>query len=232
MNDRLFEDILVISKLEETKVNAIRHHTKEDAAWAVDKIKQSIKAHRFEIADRDKNLDFMHDEHLSKETSCKVIELYLEPKNLIAVIPNRNKEGGELYLFSICVPVRDRKKYIYLKVEITSYGKVVAISWHKQNEMMHADYRQAVDFTDNRILMQMMKVWQRTYNKFAKNTMIGGEVEDDYVIFRFENELDSIDMTNLYKTAPKDFGYKFKDIQNNTEYESNKARIFLPFGKF
>lgn len=157
MNPQVFGEIYILSKLEETKVNALRHHTKEDAVWAVDKIKQAIKSHRFEIADRDKNLDFMHDERLSKETSCRIIDMYLEPKNLIAVIPNRNRDGRELYLFSLCVPVRDRKKYIYLKMEITSYGKAVAISWHKQNEMMHVDYRRAEDYVDSKMLIHMMR---------------------------------------------------------------------------
>ena len=58
MNDKVFLEILL-----ETKANAIRHHTHEEAADAVAKIKQAIKAHRFEIADRDKNRDFMHNEH-------------------------------------------------------------------------------------------------------------------------------------------------------------------------
>ena len=53
MKEELFLQILF-----ETKVNAVRHHSKEEAAEAVQKIKTAIKQHRFEIVDRDKNLTF------------------------------------------------------------------------------------------------------------------------------------------------------------------------------
>lgn len=230
MNDQLFLDVLF-----ETKVNAIRHHSKEEAVEAIRKIKLAIKQHRFEIVDRDKNLDFMHDEHLNKETACMIIDKFLEPKNLIAILPNRNKEGGELYLFSLCIPVKDRVKYVYLKVEITSYGKVIAISFHKQNEKMHADYRQATDNPDNVILKKMAQVWTRTYNKFGRVGLDDATVDGDDIIFTFERSVNDDDddvLQDLARSVPKDFGYRYKDVVNNVSYHDGKIIINFPFGKF
>lgn len=233
MNDKVFLEILL-----ETKANAIRHHTPEEAAEVVAKIKQAIKAHRFEIADRDKNRDFMHNEHLTKETSCKIIDMFLEPKNLICILPNRNKEGGELYLFSVCVPVKDRKKYIYLKCEIFPYGKVVAISWHGQNEMMHADYRQATDRTEqdvSKFMHNLYKNWERIYNRFNDNKMIdclpNGD-EDITIVFEHPIEDTEEFRKNFCRTVPKDYGYKYKDIEHNMTIEGDCVKVHLPFGHF
>ena len=231
MKNDLFLDILL-----ETKANAIRHHTFEEASNAVAKIKQAIKAHRFEILNRDKNLDFMHHEHLNKETSCQIIDMYLEPKNLICILPNRNKDGEELYLFSVCVPVKDRKKYIYLKCEILPYGKVVAISWHGQNEMIHPDYRQATDKTDDdaeHYLRKLYKNWERTYNKFNDNKMIDWLPNgDEDVTIVFEHRVSDEDKVNICRSVPKDYGYKYKDIEKNMIIEGDCVKIHLPFGKF
>lgn len=230
MDEKIFLEVLF-----ETKVNAIRHHTKDEAADAVRKIKDAIKVHRFEICDRDKNLDFLRNEHLNKEMACKVIDMFLEPKNLIAIIPNRNKDGKELYLFSLVVPVRDRKKYIYLKVEITSYGKVYCISFHGQNEKMHADYRQATDSPDNYILEKMATVWQKTYNKFGQIKLLSATVNGDDITFHFEQPVDESDravITDLAKAIPKDFGYKFVDVIRNNSFEDGDIVVNLPFGHF
>ena len=139
MKESLFENIYIGSRLDETKVNAYRHHSKEEAEAVVATIKDSIKRYKFDIINRDKNLDFMHNEKLDKKTSMYIIDKFLEPRSLIAVVQNRNNPNEELYVFSIMVPVRDRKKYIYLKVSMRSDGVVKAISWHGQTEMMHPD---------------------------------------------------------------------------------------------
>lgn len=230
MNEKLFLEVLF-----ETKVNAIRHHTKDEAAVAVRKIKDAIKVHRFEICDRDKNLDFLHNEHLDKDMACKVIDMFLEPKNLIAIIPNRNKDGKELYLFSLVVPVRDRKKYIYLKVEITSYGKVYCISFHGQNEKMHADYRQTIDSPDNYILEKMATIWQKTYNKFGQVKILSATADGDDITFHFEHPIDENDkmtITDLAKAVPKDYGYKFTDIMKNKSYDNGDIIVNLPYSRF
>lgn len=229
MKEEIFLQILF-----ETKVNAIRHHSKEETLEAVQKIKTAIKQHRFEIVDRDKNLDFLHDEHLSKETACQLIDMFIEPKNLIAILPNRNKEGGELYLFSIVVPIKERKKYIYLKVEITSYGKVICISMHGQNEMMHVDYRKATDSPDNYVLQKMAKIWMNTYNKFGVVKIKDFQVENDDVTFYFEEPIseDQDIAKDIARAVPKDFGYRFKDIINNISFDDESVTIYLPFGKF
>lgn len=232
------KETLFLSILLETKANAIRHHTPEEAASAVAKIKQAIKAHRFEIADRDKNRDFMHNEHLTKETSCKIIDMFLEPKNLICVLPNRNKEGGELYLFSVCVPVKDRKKYIYLKCEIFPYGKVVAISWHGQNEMIHPDYRMSVDKTDGDnkyFYRKMFQNWERVYNRFNDNKMVDflpNGPEDVTIVF--EHPIDDTEewRKNFCRTVPKDYGYHYKDIEKNMIVDNDCVRLHLNIGRF
>ena len=120
MKESLFESIYIGSRLDETKVNAYRHHSKEEAEAVVATIKDSIKRYKFDIINRDKNLDFMHNEKLDKKTSMYIIDKFLEPRSLIAVIQNRNNPNEELYVFSVMVPVRDRKKYIYLKVSMRS----------------------------------------------------------------------------------------------------------------
>ena len=113
MKESLFESIYIGSRLDETKVNAYRHHSKEEAEAVVATIKDSIKRYKFDIINRDKNLDFMHNEKLDKKTSMYIIDKFLEPRSLIAVVQNRNNPNEELYVFSVMVPVRDRKKYIY-----------------------------------------------------------------------------------------------------------------------
>lgn len=233
MKEELFLQILF-----ETKVNAIRHHSKEEAFEAVQKIKTAIKQHRFEIVDRDKNLNFLHDERLSKETACQLIDMFIEPKNLIAILPNRNKEDGELYLFSIVVPVRDRKKYIYLKVEITSYGKVICISMHGQNEMMRVDYRQATDRTGTEarnFMRKMYQNWERAYNSFNDNKMIDAfPSSDEDITIVFKHSIDDTEefRKNFCRTVSKDYGYKFKDIERNMSIEGDCVKVHLPFGHF
>ena len=88
MKESLFESIYIGSRLDETKVNAYRHHSKEEAEAVVATIKDSIKRYKFDIINRDKNLDFMHNEKLDKKTSMYIIDKFLEPRSLIAVVQN------------------------------------------------------------------------------------------------------------------------------------------------
>ena len=164
--------------------------------------------------------------------------MFIEPKNLIAILPNRNKEDGELYLFSIVVPVRDRKKYIYLKVEITSYGKVICISMHGQNEMMRVDYRQATDRTGTEarnFMRRMYQNWERVYNSFNDNKMIDAFPSgDEDITIVFKHSIDDTEefRKNFCRTVPKDYGYKFKDIERNMSIEGDCVKVHLPFGHF
>lgn len=238
MKESLFESIYIGSRLEETKVNASRHHSKEEAEAVVATIKDSIKRYKFDIIDRDKNLDFMHIEKLDKKLSMMIIDRFLEPRSLIAVVPNRNKPDEELYIFSVCVPVRDRKKYIYLKVSLRSDGVVKAISWHGQTEMMHPDYRQASDKTDKDneyFYSKMFKNWANLYNRFNNNKMIDclpNGAEGMTILFERPIEDTEEFRKNFCKTVPKDYGYHFKDIERNMKVENDTVQVILPFGKF
>lgn len=239
MKENLFESIYIGSHLEETKVNALRHFSYEEATAVVQTIKDSIKKYKFDIINRDKNLDFMRAEHIDKKSSMFIIDKFLEPKSLIAVVPNRNKPNEELYIFSVCVPVRDRKRYIYLKVELTSYGVVKAISWHGQTEMMHPDYRQATDKTDDDdayFYRKMYMNWERTYNRFNQdNKMIDclpNGPEDMTIVFEHPVEDTDQFRVNFCKSVPKDYGYHFKDIERNMKIENDCVMVHLPFKKF
>lgn len=238
MKESLFESIYIGSRLEETKVNAYRHHTKEEAEAVVATIKDSIKRYKFDIINRDKNLDFMHSEGIDKKGSMYIIEKFLEPRSLIAVVQNRNNPDEELYVFSIMVPVRDRKKYIYLKVSMRSDGVVKAISWHGQTEMMHPDYRMAVDKTDDdnrRFFRKMFQNWQRIYNKFNDNKMVDclpNGSEDVTVVFEHPIEDTTEWRKNFCKTVPKDYGYHYKDIEKNMKVEGDCVRLHLNIGRF
>ena len=238
MKESLFESIYIGSRLDETKVNAYRHHSKEEAEAVVATIKDSIKRYKFDIINRDKNLDFMHNEKLDKKTSMYIIDKFLEPRSLIAVVQNRNNPNEELYVFSIMVPVRDRKKYIYLKVSMRSDGVVKAISWHGQTEMMHPDYRMAVDKSDddNRYFYRkLFQNWERVYNKFNDNKMIDvlpNGPEDVTIVF--EHPIDDTEewRKNFCKTVPKDYGYHYKDIEHNMKVEDDCVRLHLKIGRF
>lgn len=238
MKQRIFEEIYILSRLEETKVNAYRHYSKEEAEAVVATIKDSIRRYKFDILDRDKNLDFMHNEKIDKKASMFIIDKFLTPQSLIAVLQNRNRPDEELYVFSVAVPVRDKKRYIYLKVSLRSDGVVKAISWHAQNEMMQPDYRMATDKTendDNQFYQKLFKNWQRIYNKFNDNKMIGiisNGPEDATILFEKQIKDTEEWRKNFCKTVPKDFGYRFKDIENNMKVDYDKVRLHLKIGKF
>ena len=222
--------------LHETKVNALRHFSKEEATAVVDTIKRSIKNHTFDILSRDKNLDFMHNEHLDKETSKIVIDRFLEPRNLIAVLQNRNDPSSELYLFSIAVPVGPgRTKYVYLKVNIADNGHVTAISWHKQNEKMQVDYRRAKDKSDSSYLKRMGKTWMRLFNNISSTKILEAHPDGDEIAFVFERPVGSNDdgiVQDLARSIPKDFGYKAYDVFNGVSFRNGDAAIHLKFGHF
>ena len=231
MYSQLFESILI-----ETKVNPIRHHSYEEACAVVDCIKDSIKKYKFKILNRDKNLDFMHEEHINEQTSKLIIEKFLQPKNMVAVLENRNNPNEELYLFSVTVPLPNgQKKYIYLKVALTKDGKVTAISWHKQNELMRTDYRHAED-GDAYFLEKLGKTWEFLYNKIAKGPkIIHHYYEGDCIYFNFEepvSEEDTQVVQDVVRSVPKDFGYNNKDIYKNIKFEHGDIKIFCRFGHF
>lgn len=243
MTEKLFFQILneshELEKLFETKVNALRHFSYSEAEEIVKKIKEAIKNHNFEILNRDKNIDFMHDEGINKENSCQIIDLFLNPKNLIAVIPDWDHPGKELYLFSIKISMENKKdKFIYLKIRLTTYGKVIAVSWHGQTEKIRVDYRQAEDKTEadtSKFFRKLYQNWERIYNRFNENKMIdclpNGD-EDITIIFEHPIE-DTLEFRkNFCKTVPKDFGYKFKDIENSMVIEEDYIKVHLPFKKF
>ena len=228
---QLFERILI-----ETKVNAIRRHSPEEAEAVVDAIKSSIKKYKFKIAQRDKNLDFMHIEHINEETSKIIIERYLQPRNLVAVLPNRNDQNEELYLFSVCVPITETiRKFIYLKVAITQDGRVTAISWHKQNEKMQVDYRRAEE-PDSRFLHKLGKVWMKLYNNIVESPkIINSYYDGDCIFFNFDKVVCDSDedvINNVCRSVPKDFGYRYKDIAHNISFEHGDMKIYCPFGHF
>lgn len=229
----LFEQLLSLS---ETKVNPVRHFSQEEAVAVVDTIKDACRRHRIEIIDRDKNLEFIHEQHLSKETAIEVINRFIEPKNLIAVLQNRNKENSELYLFSIGVPLPNgSKRYIYMKCAIDSVGNVTVISFHKQNEKMHTDYRKAED-GDSYYLQKLGRTWMRLYNNYQnKPRIVSSHFDGDYLYFDFEKPVSEADVTvkaNVIRSVPRDFGYRPIDIDRNITFESGRIKIFLKFGKF
>lgn len=226
-----------MSRLDETKVNAARHHSREEAEAVVATIKDSIKRYKFDIIDRDKNLDFMYAERLDKKSSMYIIDKFLEPRSLIAVVPNWNNAHEELYIFSVKVPVRDKDRYIYLKVSLRHDGVVKAISWHSQTEMMHPDYRYASDKTpedDQYFYRKIFMNWSRTFNRFNKNKMVdcySNGPESMTILFEQPIEDTEEFRKNFCKTVPKDYGYHFKDIAENMKVDYDTVRIILPFGK-
>lgn len=111
----LFESILnnnII--LFETKVNAKRHFTNEEAKEIVDIVKQSIDDGTFDIVDRKKNRDYLKAEKLTKKTAAQIVKMFLQSKSLRAVLVDRNGISNELFVFSIAVPFKGKTKYIYL----------------------------------------------------------------------------------------------------------------------
>ena len=116
----LFESILnnhII--LFETKVNAKRHFTNEEAKEIVETVKQSIDDGTFDIVDRKKNRDYLKAEKLTKKTAPQIVEMFLQPKSLRAVLVDRNGISNELFVFSIAVPFKGRTKYIYFKINLS-----------------------------------------------------------------------------------------------------------------
>lgn len=222
--------------LHETKVNASRHFSKEEAIAVVDTIKRSIKNYKFDIIDRDKNFRFMCDEHLSKETSKVIIDRFLEPRNLIAVLQDRNNTNSELYLFSMSVPVGPGKmKYIYLKVSIASDGRAKAISWHSQKERMQVDYRGAKDGRDLSYLKRLGKTWMRLFNNISDVKAVEAYPDGDDLTFVFErplNEGDKDIIQNIARSIPKDYGYSTRDIFHGLRLKNGDLKVHLRFGYF
>ena len=104
--------------------------------------------------------------------------------------------------------------------------------------MMHADYRQATDRTDedvSKFMRNLYKNWERIYNRFNDNKMVdclpNGD-EDITIVFEHPIEDTEEFRKNFCRTVPKDYGYKYKDIEHNMTIEGDCVKVHLPFGKF
>lgn len=233
----LFESILnnhII--LFETKVNAKRHFTNEEAKEIVDIVKQSIDDGTFDIVDRKKNRDYLKAEKLTKKTAAQIVKMFLQPKSLRAVLVDRNGISNELFVFSIAVPFKGKTKYIYFKAAIHENRSVSVISFHEQTEMMRVDYRNAEDRMDDdseKFFASVFKKWQQKYNAFNRdNKMVSFRIIDDENIeLIFEhNILNSKQcLHNVCRSVPSDYGYHYNDIKQNISTVQNRVLVNLPF---
>lgn len=227
--NHLFEKILF-----ESRIKAARHFSLEEANEVCETIKKSIQQNNIEFINRDKNRDFLKQEKLTVNTAFQLLEYYLTPKNLVAVVDDRNREGNELYIFSLPINYsfkgQNKVKWIYVKINVNEHGRVKIISFHNQNEKMHADYRQSSDEQDDYLKHLAFKWAQRIKSKIGKRLIeYNNDEENIYLTFDHLDDYEKIKYV-IADEVPFDFGYKTKIVLKNMEKISeNIIKINLPY---
>lgn len=222
----MFENIFA-EILRETQVMALRHREEGEPENLVNKIKQAIKEGRFEIVPRDKNRDFLKNKlHTDYRGAIKKVYEQLEPKNFTAVLEDRNSFGGELYLFTLKL---DGKWYTYMKVAFEG-DKVIAVSFHGQNERTYVDYRKSIDDPyDLSYLKCVAKDWIFRYNnRNPENKMTGFTLAFDSILLEFEQFLGKEVISDLVASCPKDKGLNVMKLKVVPHEDTNQLEIFIP----
>ena len=169
----------------ETRVMMSRHISNEEKDSVVEHIKSCIGNHKATILSRPQNVKFFNYTHLDKTDIFNIIFQYLQPKNIIGVIPNNNypSQGSpELYLIRMYI-----KKYsAYIKVDLEK-DSATFISLHSLTGTLDRDFQQASDYQENNLIKTFVWEWKQKYNEKAP---AGFEIEssfihDNYVHFDF-----------------------------------------------
>lgn len=227
--NHLFEKILF-----ESRIKASRHFSKDEANEICSTIKKAIQQNNIEFINRDKNRDFLKQEKLTINTAFQLLEYYLTPKNLIAVVDDRNREGNELYIFSLPINYslrgQNKVKWIYVKINVNEHGRVKIISFHNQNEKMHTDYRQSSDGQDDYLNHLAFKWAKRIKSKIGKRLIeYSNDEENIYLTFDHLDDYEKIKYV-IADEVPFDFGYKTKIVLKNMEkIDENLVKIYLPY---
>lgn len=223
----MFENVF-LDILRETQVMALRHSDKNEVSELVNRIRQSIGNKQLQIIPRDKNLEFIkRDLKTNINGAIDIIGSQLTEKNFVAVLEDRNVDGGELYLFTLKID----DKYVYLKINIDQSNKVKVVSFHKQNERIYVDYRKSIDDPyDLSFLKVVAKDWSIRYkNRNPKIKLLKYDIDPESITFKFEDNL--TDFEDLIRSCPRDKDLNINKMKVNIIEEENKVQIFVPEGK-
>ena len=101
--------------------------------------------------------------------------------------------------------------------------------------MAESVHKNSLDDDNRRFYRKMFQNWQRIYNKFNDNKMVDSlpnGPEDVTIVFEHPIEDTEEWRKNFCKTVPKDYGYRYKDIEKNMKVEGDCVRLHLNIGRF
>lgn len=170
----------------ETRIAASRHLSDEEKEAVVETIKFHIADGKWKIQDKPKNREFKRFSRLSEKEIIDIIYQHISPRNIVAVIPNRNypsKGSIELYLLKMYI----KKFSVYVKVDVTD-NKAEFWSIHSLTSSLDRDYQYASDYSENNLPKTFAWEWQQNYNSIAPKgyKIINRFVNDMTVHFDFE----------------------------------------------
>lgn len=224
---KLFEKIF-----NESRIKAYRHASREEISSVVQHIKDAIKNKKIHLIQRAKNMRFLYVEHISIPGAYKIIKKYLVEKSFIGIVEDRNNDNEELYIFSIMVPIKvgqkTKNKYIYTKFKLYKDGFVEVISFHDQNEAMHADYRNAVDEKDD-YLKHLAWKWKKRLDNVLPHRVKSYYSDSERLYFVFDNLDDYEEIKDIVaREIPFEFGYKTYIVKKNMKkVKNNEMEIEL-----
>jgi hypothetical protein len=227
-------EVLFRKIFNESRIKAYRHASAEEISSVVQHIKDAIKSRKVHLVQREKNMRFLNKEHISIEGAYKVIDRFLVEKSFIGIVEDRNNDNGELYIFSIMVPIKvgqkTKNKYIYTKFKLDKNGFVEIISFHDQNEAMHADYRNAVDEKDD-YLKHLAWKWKKRLDNVLPHRVKSYYSDSERLYFVFDNLDDYEEIKDLVaREIPFEFGYKTYVVKKNMKkVKNNEIEIELSY---
>ncbi len=212
--------------LGESRIMARRHLSDDDRKAFVRDVMKCISEGKFSILDRNVNVDFLVRNRITEPVAIKVIKYYLDSESVIGVVKNisRNYRGMDDDLY-ICELSIDRPRmYIYLKIQKLEGGRMVAISFHDQDEPIYVDYSLSRDYTDNSFNETAAERWMRSYNSRNPDTpIIRSSVKGNVVRFEFDDnvEVDYTMKNHLAHVIPPDMGVDMEKTRRSAIWEGN-----------
>ena len=179
-----YEEVLALSRLDESQLMANRHVSPEEAEKITSTIISAITSGNFYYRDREdnKNSNWFDELSISEDQATAELLKSLKAKHFVCSQNNRNERGTEVYTYVL----KMFNKWNYLKFQIHQDGKVEIFSYHGQPERAYVDYRMADDdWTDNSFVKLVAKDWE---DRFAANSdqMKKTLVDGDYIVFVFK----------------------------------------------
>jgi len=206
---------------EESRVLATRHLNYKDKQSFVNDAKHCIKNNKFDIADRYENYNYLQENGIDFESGIKLIERFLVPNSVIAVLNDVNEPGTDLFLCILVIPTKPKVTHIYLKIKPYSDDTMTVISFHSSTEKIRIDYSIATDYYDNSFIENLAKEWKFIYNKYNDNLILNIETEEQFIRFTLSDSVSEKDVSNILKSIPSQWGIDKTKMYNSYEFEDN-----------